>query len=309
MINILVVTSLNSGSVHPFIKEQVETISNKFEVHYDYFFIKRKGIIGYLKETRRLKNYLKASSTKFDLIHSHYGLSGMTAIFQTSIKKIVTFHGSDINYIPHRLISQLVIFFTDYSIFVTNNLKEKVLKRDHLVIPCGINTDVKPLSKSEARTELGWEKDSIKILFASNFKRPEKNPDLAIEVVNTLKDKYKDIELIELSGFSREGVNIRMCACDALLLTSSREGSPQVIKEALYFRLPIVATDVGVIRDILKDTDQTYICTFQKEDLAQALEKVIKNGMRIKDNSNFNKYDNNLIANDVYQVYLKVMSK
>jgi teichuronic acid biosynthesis glycosyltransferase TuaC len=57
-------------------------------------------------------------------------------------------------------------------------------------------------------------------------------------------------------------------AADLLLLTSLTEGSPQVIKEAMACNCPIVATDVGDIREIIGYTDGCYITTFKPSDVA-----------------------------------------
>ncbi len=98
-----------------------------------------------------------------------------------------------------------------------------------------------------------------------------------------------------------------MCACDMLLLTSKREGSPQVIKEALYFKLPIVSTNVGVIEGILRGTDHTFICESEKETLVQASIKLLEEGGRIVNNGNIELYDNSKLANQIFLVYQEIV--
>ncbi len=304
---ILIITSKNSGSIHPFIKEQVDQISTQFDISFDFFFINKKGILGYIKEGFRLRKQIKENKDKYSLIHAHYGLSGLVACFQFTLKKIVTFHGSDINYLPHRIISQIVVFLSNYSIFVSEQLKEKVIKKRSSVIPCGINLENKIHSKEDARKKLGWKNDEHKILFSSSFNRLEKDPELAKSIVESLRKKYPTVELIELSGYSRQEVNLLMCACDMLLLTSKREGSPQVIKEALYFKLPIVSTNVGVIEDILRGTDHTFICESEKETLVQASIKLLEEGGRIVNNGNIELYDNSKLASQIFLVYQEIV--
>ena len=60
-----------------FIYEQIEAIKRYYNIEYDTFFIKGKGALGYLKNLPRLKKQIK--SEKYDLIHAHYGFSGLLA--------------------------------------------------------------------------------------------------------------------------------------------------------------------------------------------------------------------------------------
>ena len=91
---ILIVASGNSAKMSPFVKEQAESLIKK-GVSVDFFLIKGKGIFGYLQNYFLLNKKIK--SEKFDLIHAHYGLSGLLATMQKNVPVIVTFHGSDVN--------------------------------------------------------------------------------------------------------------------------------------------------------------------------------------------------------------------
>jgi glycosyltransferase involved in cell wall biosynthesis len=50
-----------------------------------------------------------------------------------------------------------------------------------------------------------------------------------------------------------------MNAADALIHPSWSEGSPNAVKEALMCNLPVVATPVGDVRDLLRDVEPSYL--------------------------------------------------
>jgi teichuronic acid biosynthesis glycosyltransferase TuaC len=62
-----------------------------------------------------------------------------------------------------------------------------------------------------------------------------------------------------------------MTGADCLLLTSSHEGSPNVVKEATACGLPVVSTDVGDVRQVLNGVDPSWVCEPHVDALAIAL--------------------------------------
>jgi rhamnosyl/mannosyltransferase len=63
---------------------------------------------------------------------------------------------------------------------------------------------------------------------------------------------------------------------DALVLPSLSEGCPTVVLEAMYFGLPVIATDIPGIRDHFKDT-AWLIPPGDDEKLANAIYDLVKN--------------------------------
>lgn len=290
-----------------FVYEQIEKIKEKYNICYETFFIRGKGILGYLKNLKDLK--LKIETFSPDIIHSHFGLSGLLSGLQRKVPVIITFHGSDINYSYNRLFSNLSSILADYNIFVSDTLKKKLcFTRNYDVIPCGINLDVFfPISLFEAREKLKFDFKKIYILFASNFKNKVKNYTLAKQALKMLK---YEIELIELVNKSREKVTLLLNASNLLLLTSLSEGSPQIIKEAMACNCPIVATNVGDIKEIINDTNGCFITTFEPFDVANKIDLAIKYSLekgRTNGRSKILKFDNDFIAEKIYEIYKKVL--
>ena len=113
--NILICASGNSGRVSPFVLQQAESL-RKLGIKVDLFLIIGRGIGGYLKNYFPLIKQL--NSKKYNLIHAHYGFSGLLATFQWKVPVIITFHGSDINKATNYPISFLASRLSDQNIFV-----------------------------------------------------------------------------------------------------------------------------------------------------------------------------------------------
>jgi glycosyltransferase involved in cell wall biosynthesis len=311
---ILIVCSATSGKIAPFIIEQVDSLK-KLGVQIDIFAIKSKGVFGYLRHYKLLKNKIKAF--KPDIIHSHYGLSGLLANLQRSVPVITTFHGSDINDSKNRKLSNLANQFSAASIFVEETMMQKVKKRpNNYLIPCGVDTSIfYPFSKQEALNTLGFSANTKNILFSSAFNNQVKNYPLAKEACNLIQKTSRiKINLIELKGYNRQQVNILMNACDCVLLTSFYEGSPQFIKEAMACNCPIISTDVGDVRQITRYIEGCYTTKPDPQDVAEKIALTLKFAEE-KKKTNARNYifelelDSKMIANKVLEVYNKVLDK
>jgi glycosyltransferase involved in cell wall biosynthesis len=68
-----------------------------------------------------------------------------------------------------------------------------------------------------------------------------------------------------------------MNAADLLLLSSLAEGSPNVVKEALACNLPVVASDVGDVREVLDGVERCRVLPIDAsvEGFATALVEVL----------------------------------
>lgn len=251
---ILIVASYNHGCYAPFILEQAEAVRNQGLV-VAFYGVKGKGLWGYLRNFSLLKKELKAFRP--DVIHAHYGLSGLLANLQRKVPVVTTYHGSDINDQRVLPFSKAAMWLSAWNIFVSQKTARPNNKRFSL-LPCGIDLCALQLTeKNEARRQVGLEAEKRYILFAGSFDNPVKNSALAKEAVAMLRDN--NVELLELKGYTREEVTLLMCAVDALLLTSLSEGSPQVIKEALACGCPIVSADVGDVKERIDGVAGCYL--------------------------------------------------
>lgn len=254
-LKVLIVCSGNDGYISPFVSEQAKAIE-KFGLEVQIYPIIGKGVIGYLRNLPRVKKKIK--EFKPNLIHAHYGLSGLVSCLQRVVPVVITFHGSDAYIFYVKLLSKFAALLSAFNIFVENKIKNKIKgHKNNAVIPCGIDLEIfYPLNKAVAREMLVLKPDIKYILFSSRFDNKVKNYSLAkssIEQVN------QQIEIIELKNKTREEVNLLLNACDVALLTSIREGSPQFIKEAMACNCPIVSTDVGDVKWVVGNMEGCYI--------------------------------------------------
>jgi len=289
---------------HAFIYEQIEAVKQNFNIEYDVFIIVGKGILGYLGNLFKFRNKIK--SFKPDVIHAHFGLSGLLASLQRKFPVVITFHGSDINLSNVLPFSRIATKLSKHNIFVSSKIQKKIgIKNKYSIIPCGVNLEIfYPIKLKTAREKLNMDMEKKYILFGSHFKRVEKNASLAFSAVDRLK---MDCELIELDNRSREEVNLLLNACNLLLLTSTSEGSPQVIKEAMACNRPIVATDVGDIRELIGDTEGCYLTSFEPEDVAKKIKLALKYETSILASERIKNFDNNIISKKVFDIYQKVI--
>jgi glycosyltransferase involved in cell wall biosynthesis len=296
---ILIVASGNAGYVTPFIRDQVKSL-NKINIRTEYFLIKGSGVIGYLKNFVRLNQEI--NRFKPDLIHAHYGLSGLLASLQRRIPVVVTFHGSDINDLKERKYSVLASKLCRRAIFVSDELAEIIQFKNPEIIPCGVDLDVFfPMDQVMARKKMNLEKTKKYILFSSSFTNEVKNYPLARSAVDLLDDP--SAELIELKGFDRTEVSILMNAVDCVLMTSKTEGSPQFIKEAMATNTPIVSTDVGDVKRVIGHTEGCFISQANKESLSDNLNRALEFPGKTNGREAIAGFDNKSVALKLSKLY------
>jgi glycosyltransferase involved in cell wall biosynthesis len=174
------------------------------------------------------------------------------------------------------------------------------------VIPCGVNLEViKELPREVARTQLNRSKPMV--LFSGPFTTKIKNPDLA----KAAMIKISEAELVELKGYTRQEVNLLMNAADCLLMTSDREGSPQVIKEAMACGTPIVSVDVGDVKDIIGDTEGCYIAKRNSDDIADKIRMALSHKGKTKGRQRIIDFglNNDIVAKRLLDIYKKVLKQ
>jgi glycosyltransferase involved in cell wall biosynthesis len=305
---VLIVANNKPGHFSPFVMEQVEALT-KLGVEFDFFGVDGKGASGYLANLIPLKK--KIHEFQPDLLHAHYAHSGLLANLQRTVPVVTTYHGSDIHSGGLNLsISKVTARYSAYNIFVSPWLLE--LSGYHgenkSVIPCGVSTTTFfPMERAEARKQLGWDVNETYVLFAGAFENEVKNSTLAKAATSLLPN----VSLVELRGYSREQVNLAVNAANCLLMTSHREGSPVVIKEAMACGTPIVSVDVGDVKEVLAGVDGCFISTYDVKNVATHLKQALKfEGKTNGPQSIMEKgLSNELIVKQVLEIYNHVLIK
>lgn len=301
---ILIVCSTNSGNIAPFILEQGQALVC-IGVELEYFTIRGKGATGYLKNYKRLIATINQFNP--ELIHAHYGLSGLLANLQRSVPVITTYHGSDINNRAIFPFSRLCMMLSEHNIFVSQkNLIKSGLTRNYSIIPCGVDAKLfLPVDKEIARKEMGLGLNKKYVLFAGTFENEVKNASLARTVINGLPE----VKLFELKGYSRKQVMLLMNAVDVVLMTSFTEGSPQFIKEALACNCPIVSVEVGDVHEVVQGVEGCFITTYDQTDVTEKLQQALEYAKRTEGRKRIFelKLDSESIALRIMAVYRTIL--
>ena len=306
---VLVVASFNKGRFVPFVVEQAEALK-KQSCNVDFYGLQGKGLKGYLRNLPQMKRKIKAFHP--DVIHAHYGLSGLFANLQCQVPVVTTFHGSDINDKDVLRLSKIAMRLSAWNVFVS----EKTVaiakpKRKYSLLPCGIDfIDLQLTGKVEARHKLNLLDEKKYILFAGAFDNEVKNAPLAKKAVALLGDAA--VELVELKGYSREEVTLLMCAADVFLMTSITEGSPQVIKEAMACGCPIVSVDVGDVKERIAGIEGCFVSEARDPvALAALINKALafKGKTKGRERLIADGLDNSLVAHKLLNIYKSVCRK
>lgn len=259
----------------------------EFGLEPDYFTIQGKGLRGYLKNLKWLRDSI--SSKNYDIIHAHYGLCGWLSLAARRKEKlIVSFMGDDIvgsnkengaitliSIVMAKFNILLAEYVYNHSIVKSAEMLAKFNKKERLsLIPNGVNLDLfQTYNRQEARQKLNLPNNKKLLIFVSDPLRTEKNYLLAEHTVKLLLDQ--DVVLMPVLGKNAAELVNFYNAADALILTSFHEGSPNVIKEAMACNCPIVSTDVGDVKWVFGKTEGCFLTSFKVEDVAKKIEAAL----------------------------------
>jgi len=272
----------------------------------------------YPKGVLQLRKLLKWGL--FDLVHAHYGFVGMVARTQWKVPVVVTYHGDDllgtvVEEGKKALWSPLVVAagkklaqYVDAAIVQTAEMASKLRKSSVFVIPHEVDFDIfYPTERLEARAMLGLRADKKYLLFAADPEIPVKRFPLAKTVADWLGRRDSSIELLVVSRESQSRLALYMSACDALVFPSYQEGSPNVVKQAMASNLPIVATDVGDIRQVIGNTKGCYVCNPSVSEFAARITEILSPPRRTEGREAIRHLDSSTVSGRIIEVYEHVL--
>ncbi|QLG60853.1 glycosyltransferase family 4 protein [Halorarum salinum] len=215
-----------------------------------------RSVADYLRfHTRVLRRSLDA----YDVVHANYGLTAPAALSQPTRPVVLSLWGSDLlgefGWLSRRCARR-----ADAVIVMSAEMAD-VLDADCHVIPHGVDLkQFRPFPRRTACETVGWDHDVGNVLFPYPEQSPVKNYPRAERVVDAVRDRLDgDVELRTVYGVPHARMPVYMNAADALLVTSRREGSPNTVKEAMACNLPVVATDVGDVRERLDGVTPSHV--------------------------------------------------
>jgi glycosyltransferase involved in cell wall biosynthesis len=234
-----------------------------------------RSVLDYLRFYPRV---LRASLGDHDIVHANYGLTAPAALAQPTRPVVLSLWGSDLfgRYGP---VSRWCARRADAVVVMTEEMADALGPVDAHVIPHGIDLSLfRPLPAADARARVGWDHDALHVLFPYAKQRPVKDYPRAAAVVEAVRSRLDTpVRLQTLSGVPHEMMPVYLNAADSLLITSSHEGSPNTVKEALACNRPVVSTDVGDVAERLDGVTQTRVGRTDAE-LVEGLLAVLARG-------------------------------
>jgi teichuronic acid biosynthesis glycosyltransferase TuaC len=284
-----------------------------------YFWLgRRTSPWGLAAEWARLRRAV--AETAPDVVHAHYGtVTGLITGLACGRPFVITYRGSDLNGAPavSRLRSQTGILFSqlaalraDAIFCVSEQVRGRLWWRGAGVeiLPSGVDTDsFHPRPRAEARAELGWGEAERVVLFNGSRHAKGKRLDLAEAAAVAAARRVPGARLEVLDGAIPAGrIATYMNAADCLLVTSDREGSPNVVKEALACDLPVVSVDVGDVRERVAGVTPGGIVERDPERLGAALVEVLREPRRSDGHTAVEAIRTRVIAGRIVAAYRRV---
>jgi glycosyltransferase involved in cell wall biosynthesis len=175
------------------------------------------------------------------------------------------------------------------------------------ILPNGVDfSRFRPMDRSECQRRLGWHEARSHVLFPAPRHRPEKRFGLAQAAIALLNEGGADVELHALERVPHRDVPIWLNAAGAVLVTSSHEGSPNAVKEALACNVPVVSVDVGDVRERIAGIDGCAIADGTPPDLAAKLSRVLERGRGIEARDQIADLSLERVAEQLRDIYARV---
>lgn len=226
-----------------------------------------RGAAEVLRRTRR---------RRYDLVHAHYGHSGVLARVQSRAPILLSYCGDDllgtqksggVGRTPRSILESRAFAELARVLSATITKSEEMAQRlptgarqRNSVIPNGVDlAKFEPMPKRAAREKLGWNGHVKNLLFVGNPELPRKNVRLASAVHRELLGRGTKAELRVAFKVPPDEMIQWMSAADLLIFPSLHEGSPNTIKEAMAMELPIVSAPVGDVPERLRGVEGTYV--------------------------------------------------
>lgn len=274
---------------------------------------------------------LKILTREFDIIHAQYGSGcGYVGSFLKG-PKILTLRGSDwyggswcgfqrgslLWFLRSRLamsLTRLAMKNYDTVITVSKRMRDEIQSnyRDiHLeVLPSGIdNAMFQPMTREEARSRIGESNDrSPWVLFSQPSKRL-KRAYLANMAVEYARRQIPDLKIKLLEGCRPAEVPLWINASNVILITSTHEGWPNIVKEGLACNIPFVSTDVGDLHLIAEDTRFCTVTDATPAKLASGILKAIDQGETDSLRQYVAEFDLSIIGDRLVRLYEEVIAR
>jgi glycosyltransferase involved in cell wall biosynthesis len=239
---------------------------------------------------RRLVRYIR--NERIDVVHMHLPIPGVYGRLAGRIAGVQALVYTEHNLWPRlhplsRLLNRITFGMNDYAIAVSDDVRDsmKVKSPQPVTIENGIDYGAiaaMPKLPCEVRSELGISQDDFVVAKVANL-TPKKNHELLLEAFSQLATRIGHARLILIGQYAgrkdelyahaqRLGIADRVLftgprsdvirivqACDVFAMSSTFEGLPIALLEAMALGKPSVCTDVGGIPAVIRDGNEGFL--------------------------------------------------
>lgn len=323
--DVLVITNMWPDDERPvygiFVQRQVESL-RAAGVRCDVLYLRGyRSPLAYPIAALELAGATLRWRGRYRLVHVHAGETSLAARFLLGPPMLVSYCGDDIlgdpredGSIPRDQRVRSALVRTSSLLFARTITKSRQMherlpartRRRDTVIPNGVDAELfAPEPRDAARLRLGWSSDELVVLFAATRPdSPRKRRALAEAAVARAAQLLDLPVRLHIAGSVPPGqMPTLMNACDCLILTSSVEGSPNVVKEALMCDLPVVATPVGDVPELLEGIVPSAVCPADEAALAAAVAEVLRSRNRSNGRTAAARLDARIAAERALAIY------
>ena len=110
------------------------------------------------------------------------------------------------------------------------------------------------------------------------MRNPQKNYTLAKQAIDIARKTVPNLKFLYPKDVAHSDIKYYLNAADILLLTSLKEGSSNIVKEAMACNTPIVAVPIGDVSWLLENVTNSYVVDYKPQSIADAVENIVQSG-------------------------------
>ena len=286
------------------LKIKSEEQSDLLKIYRPYFLSLKFEIFDFLKLFSIkfvVKNTIKKYTIDFDIIDSRYLFpwSAVASYISTKFNKpfIAVAIGDDINTDIYqssykRKITREILNNSSCVIAVSENIRDIIEKEFNLsnVVVVYDGIDFSSFYLKDFKRLSGTSKLTIGFV---GYVAKEKGCDILLRIIQSSKDKYNWIVVGEgpLKNQFQRHAHVKVTGnlpfhevqdyfnqMDLFLFPTQNEGIPNVLKEAAFFEIPIITTNVGGIPELIMENKNAILLDLNSKDeeFLNAIEKIEK---------------------------------
>jgi glycosyltransferase involved in cell wall biosynthesis len=323
---VLVITNMWPDDERPvygiFVKRQMESL-REHGIHVDVAYIRgKRSALAYPLAALSFARRSRELARRYRLVHVHAGETGLPARLVRGVPMLISYCGDDLlgdpradgRLKPKSVVRSIVLrqFARTFSGTITKSREMEAalpgpVAARNLVLPNGVDTDLfRPLDRADCRERLGWDAGERVALFVGNPDIERKRYWLAEAASEAAERDLGPIRLHVAKTVTPDDVPVLMNAADVLLFPSALEGSPNTVKEALMCDLPVIASAVGDIPELLEGVEPSWLCEPTIEAYRAALTEALREPRRSNGRDRATHLSSRAIAARLFELYTRL---